>query len=468
MPRYLVAVLLVAVATGSTLAYQAVAREREYRALVAGADARLAAGDPAGAIEALSGAIALRPSAMLAWLQRGEIYRQRGDLAAAVRDLRRAVELSPTTTPAIERLGDTLFALERYARAAEQFEAYLALDDRNAGVYYKLALARFHDGDASRAEAATRRALAIDGNLPEAQYLLGLCCLQQGRSREAMDTMARAVELAPALVPAREELARLYAAHDRTAQALQEFEALVGLEPGRVDRHTALAAAYAAAGRTDLAVQALARASERFADAPDIDVTLGRVWLSVAQRAADRVALGKALEALSRAVSRTDSSEALTLYGSAFLSANDRSRALAMLRQAALRFPVAPDTYALLAEAAERSGRLQLARDALRADAALHGAAEGAAATVRRAVRLAGLAERMDDPLDAAAWYSKALNAQPDDVPLTERLVGAQLRAGLVEAARTVVTKALGRRPGDRELLALQERVARAADAAAR
>lgn len=462
MRRVLLASLLVALATGGTLAYQALARERDYRALVAQADDRIAAADTAGAIEALSGAIALRPSAMPAWLLRGETYRQRGDLTAAVRDLRRAVELSPTTTAAIERLGDALFALERYPRAAEQFEAYLALDDRNPRVFYKLALARFREGYPDRAEGALRRTLALDERLAEAHYLLGLCCLQQKRAREAMDSLGRAIELAPGLVPAREEVARLFAANGLRAEELRQLEALAELEPDRVHRHTALASAYAAAGRTDLAVQILARAGGRFAEAPEIDVALGRVWLGNAERTGDRAALGKALEALSRAVTRTDSSEALTLYGRALMRANDRSRSLAILRQAALRLPVAPDTYRLLADAAERLGRHQLARDALRADAALHGAQETATAAVQRALRLAALAERLDDPRDAVLWYSRALEAQPDALDLAERLVGAQLRAGLVDEARAAVARAIARHPGHPDLLALQARVAAA------
>ena len=459
MRRFVLATLLVLMATGATLVYQAVAREREYRDLISQADERLAAADAAGAIEALSGAIALRPSAMLAWLLRGETYRQRGDVAAAVRDLRKAVELAPTTTTAIERLGDAWFSLERHAKAADQFEAYLVLDDRNPRVFYKLALARFHEGYPDRAEAAVKRALALDADLPEAHHLLGLCCLRQKRVDEAVTSLARAVELAPALVPAREELARLYGTQRRQAEEIRQLETLAGLEGDRVHRHTALATAYAAAGRTDLAIQVLARATERFADAPDIDVTLGRVWLEIAEGTGDRVALGKALEALSRAVTRIDSSEALTLYGRALLRANDRSRSLALLRQAALRFPVAADTHRLLADAAERSGNLQLARDALRADAALHAAEEPPQATAQRAVRLARLAGRLDDSRDAAFWYGKALEAQPGAADLAERMVDAQLRAGLVDEAQQAVARELARRPGDRGLLVLQARV---------
>ena len=46
----------------------------------------VSAGDALAAIQAFSGAIALRPDSMLVWLRRGEVYRLQGDYDAAVRD----------------------------------------------------------------------------------------------------------------------------------------------------------------------------------------------------------------------------------------------------------------------------------------------------------------------------------------------------------------------------------------------
>ena len=84
-------------AVGGGFVYQAAAVERDYRSLVARGDAALAAGQTFEAIEAYSGAIGLRPASMLAHLRRGETYRQRGDLEAAVRDFRRAATLDRRT-----------------------------------------------------------------------------------------------------------------------------------------------------------------------------------------------------------------------------------------------------------------------------------------------------------------------------------------------------------------------------------
>ena len=60
-------VVVVAILTGTV-----VVRERDYQALVIQGDAALAAGQTYHAIEAFSGAIALRSESMIAYLKRGD------------------------------------------------------------------------------------------------------------------------------------------------------------------------------------------------------------------------------------------------------------------------------------------------------------------------------------------------------------------------------------------------------------
>ena len=124
--------LLALAAVGAAVAYQAAARERDYRDLLARGDAALRDDQTFGAIEAYSGAIALRPDSMLAHLRRGETYQRRGELEAAARDFRAAAALDPTATRPLEALGDVLYQLQRFDRAAEAYERCLRLDDRSA------------------------------------------------------------------------------------------------------------------------------------------------------------------------------------------------------------------------------------------------------------------------------------------------------------------------------------------------
>ena len=80
-----------------------------------------------------------------------------------------------------------LYQLQRYDRAAEAYERCLRLDDRSARVSYKLALARYRDGDIDGALAALDRGhRGSTIGWPTRYYLLGLCLREKrGRRRGA-------------------------------------------------------------------------------------------------------------------------------------------------------------------------------------------------------------------------------------------------------------------------------------------
>ncbi len=113
------------------MAYQAVARDRDYQRLLARGDRALIEDQTFGAIEAYSGAVALRPDSMLARLRRGETYQRRGDLDAAAHDFRGGDRPRRHRGRPLEGLGNVLYQMQRYRLAAEAYEAALALDDRS-------------------------------------------------------------------------------------------------------------------------------------------------------------------------------------------------------------------------------------------------------------------------------------------------------------------------------------------------
>jgi tetratricopeptide (TPR) repeat protein len=117
-------------AVGGGAAYQAVA-QRNYSALLTRGDTALRDDQTFNAIEAYSGAIALRPGSMLAYLRRGQTYQRRGDrgdLDAAARDFRTSARLDPTATRPLEALGDVLFQSQQYARASSAYERFVRLE----------------------------------------------------------------------------------------------------------------------------------------------------------------------------------------------------------------------------------------------------------------------------------------------------------------------------------------------------
>ena len=384
-----VSVGLGALMVGVVLAWYAVRQERQFQRLIAAGDTALAQGATSDAIEAFSGALALKRDSMLGHLKRGDTYRRRGELNAALRDLRQAAALDPTAPHPVELLGDVDAAMGNHARAAEHYRSFTQLDDRSPRVLYKLGLAHYRSGRAADAMAPLQQALNLDSRFAEAHYLLALCFRSQSDDKGALAALGRAVEIDAAFIEAREELADIYERTGQRQRAIEQLEALAALEPAQGERLIGVGLAYARWGRTDAAIVTLGRAAERFPDRADVYVALGRVWLDVAERGNDRAALAKALDALQpHAIDAEASTDALALYGRARLLFGDAPGAERALLRAVAKTPVDPLSYRYLADAAERLGHAAQAHDALVRYAALVDDPDTDAAVSQRLARL--------------------------------------------------------------------------------
>jgi tetratricopeptide (TPR) repeat protein len=452
-----VAAVLGLALVGALLAYQEVTRQRDYSALLMRGDAALRDDQTFGAIEAYSGAIELRPDSMLAYLRRGQTYQRRGDrgdLDAAARDFRTAAALDPAATRPLEALGDVLYQLQRYERAADMYGRWVRLDDRSARVNYKLALARYRDHDVDGALAALNESVNLDDKMADAYYLRGICLREKRRLPEALRALERAVALEPGLIPAREELADVYGALDRRAEELEQLQVLAGLDRDHVERQVAIGMAHARAGHWDLAVLTLGGALERSPGEPEIYRAVGQVWLERPRE--DPAFLSKAREALERvAASPSATSETLTLYARALLQEGDAEGAERTLQQATTRYPIDPGAFSLYATAAEKQNHLDEARKAL----ILAGAATSTEGDfVGRAMRVASLSVRLDDPLTAVDWLDRAAASNPNDIRLIAALADAQIRSGNRTGAHATIARGLEKEPKNAQLITLARR----------
>ena len=458
MKRSLAVIAVLAMsAVGAASAYQAVARQRDYRTLLSRGDAALREDQTFAAIEAYSGAIALRGDSMLAYLRRGETYQQRGDrgdLDAAARDFRKAASLDPSATHPLEALGDVLYQVQRYRNASDAFAECLRLDDRSARVSYKLALSRYRDGDVNGALTAANQSVRLDDRMADTYYLLGICLREKRRMAEALPALEKAVALSPGLIAAREELADVLAALGRRGDELEQLQLLAGLDRDHVERQVAVGLAHARAGHWDLAVLTLGNALERNPDEPQIYRALGQVWLERPRD--DRAFLSKARQALERAAASTNAgSDVLTLYGRALLQEGDVEAAEHTFQQATSRYPIEPSAFLLYASAAEKQNHLDAARNAL----VLYGSVVADDRDFpSRASRIAALSLRLNDPDTAVEWLDQASSASPNDTKLLALLADAQLKAGDAEAAHASIERGLAKDPANTTLRSLKLR----------
>jgi tetratricopeptide (TPR) repeat protein len=359
----LASVTVAALAGASVLGWFEVRQTRDFRRLLAVGDAALARDQTSAAVEAFSGAIALRRDSMLGWLKRGDTYRRRGDLTSAVRDLEQAARLDPTALRPIELLGDVNDALGHHARAINLYSRFVVLDDRAPRVLYKLALAHYRAGRAAAAIDPVKKAIALDRQFAEAYYLLGLCEREARHTEQAAAALNRALSINPSFIAAREELASVEAARGRRRDSIEQLEAVAALEAERPDRLIDVAIAYARTGRLDPAVLTLARAADRYPKAASVYLTLARIWLDVAEQEDDAGAAAKADAALREAAAREAQAVELSLLrGRAQLFAGDARTAERSLQAATATLPADPAAFRYLADAAQQLGHRDVAQ----------------------------------------------------------------------------------------------------------
>jgi tetratricopeptide (TPR) repeat protein len=460
---FVLAIVGLVALTAITWTVQTAGRERSYRTLLDRGDAALREGDTFGAIEAFSGAVALRPTSMVAHLRRGESYRLRGELSAAARDFRTAAALDPRAPRPLDLLSDVYYERGRYDRSIDTLERRVRLDDRAPRPHYKLARSQYRAGRLTQALQSLANAIRLDGRMPDAYFLLGLCLRDQGQPSEALDAFERAVTLAPGLIPAREELASLYEQLGRYANQLEQLQVLAALDSAHIQRQVAVGTAHARAGHPEAAVVTLTNALERSPGEPIVYQELGRVWLDVASTRDDPTALRKAIEAFDHlGAGPTASSDALTLYGQALTLNGELDAAARVLEQATRRYPIDLDAFPALADVAERQYRHDVARAALIDYETLLGdtvATDGAAA---RAARIGMLSLRLNDAGTARRWLMRALEAEPEHDGWIQALAEAYAQTGDLTAAQNTLDRALERAPDNPDLVAARRQIIRA------
>lgn len=438
------------------LVLSVVDRDRRYQALLADGDSALAAGNAFSAVEAYSGAIALRPDSMAAHLRRGQAYRDEKREDEAIRDWHDAAKLAPKSTQPLELLGDILSFQGNDAQAVTYYERAARLDQSDPTKLYKLGLARYRAGLPATAVEPLRSAVALNDSFAEAHYLLGLVLRDVQRTTEAVTSLERAVRIAPNLLAAHEELADLYRALGRPVDELTQLQALSSLDAS-LPREVAIALAESRRGEFDGAIRTLSSAAERDPTDSRVQLALGRVHLEKAERTMDRRSVAQALDALERALAGTARrSEGLALLGRALYLSGDDSGAERLLREAVSTSPLIAEAFGYLADACERQREYDAAREALENLDTLQGDTAPRAVRSARARRIGALALKAGDPATAVDFLQRARDTGNSDAALLGSLAEAQFRSGNLNAAKTTLAQALALEPTNAEFLKLE------------
>ncbi|MEJ7733669.1 MAG: tetratricopeptide repeat protein, partial [Polyangiaceae bacterium] len=177
-------------------------------------------------------------------LAEGDALFARGDWAAAEKAYKKASALEPRDPAGIvgqvrARLGREGAPVEFaaapkssvLAAAVRDLGRAVKLDDRYAPAHLELGRAQLVLGKANEAMASLRRAVELAPGDPEAHTALGVGLVAQGQLDAAVPALTRAAELAPGDAARQTNLGAALLLKGRTAEAIRAFERAARIAP---------------------------------------------------------------------------------------------------------------------------------------------------------------------------------------------------------------------------------------------
>lgn len=374
------------------------------RLLLADAYRTLRAYDDARRVyEGLESDFAPNPQTHLA---AGLLEVQQGRAAAAEQSFRRALDLAPDFTPALEQLVYVQLGTGQAADALARVDAALSRQPTAAALHVLRGQIRLAQGDTAGATAALGEAIRLQPGVGAAYYLLARAHVRAGDADRALAHLQDAIRQRPRDVPARLLAAEIHAQQRNFAAARAAYESALA-----IDRRSSLAL-------NNLACLLVEHFDELEAAA------------DYAKRA--------------RALRPTDPHIADTL-GWVLLRQQQTARALALLEDSGARLAGSAEVQAHLGLARYLAAREEAARAALEQAIALN-AGVSCRAEVDAALRVLQLEPARCGPAEIAMLRAR-VERLPNDAVALSRLGAALEHAGAGSEALGLYRRILREHP---------------------
>jgi tetratricopeptide (TPR) repeat protein len=177
------------------------------------------------------------------YMEQGNAYLRRGDMAGAIGMFERAVEIDPDNHEAHNSLGASLSAIGDYNRAIGHFRA----------------------------------AVAVNDSFVEGHYNLGRALAEIGSYEEALAELAKTIQLDSTYALAHLAAGDVFTARKMRDQAVVSYEKAIVFDPNLIPAYIRLSSAYAGGGDYERAIELLLEARERKPRNPEVLSMAGRV-----------------------------------------------------------------------------------------------------------------------------------------------------------------------------------------------
>jgi tetratricopeptide (TPR) repeat protein len=184
----------------------------------------------------------------------GRAHAALGKTEEAIDDFRAALRIDPNYFEAHNNFGLILNGQGKVQEALQQYNDALRVEP-NAGVYINIGNAFAGEGRESEAKTSYENALQLDPGSAKAHYNLGIALIRSGKIDEAIEHFTEAARLEPGQAEIYNSLGYALALNGRVDQAITNYKRSLQIKPGYLDAHANLGLALMTEGRIDEAIK---------------------------------------------------------------------------------------------------------------------------------------------------------------------------------------------------------------------
>jgi Flp pilus assembly protein TadD len=206
------------------------------------------------AIKELRKAVEMHPTSGQAHADLASLLENQKNLAEAVEHYRQAIQFNPPPTKALYNLGIILAKQGALEEASELLRRATASRPLDSDIHYDLALVLAMRGNLDEGMEQLRATLRIDPTYTGAHYNLGILLARKGRIEEAIASLRKTLSIDPTHSRAHYHLGVMLANRGNTEEAISEFRQALRTEPEFADAHESLGRALALQGNRNEAL----------------------------------------------------------------------------------------------------------------------------------------------------------------------------------------------------------------------
>lgn len=192
-------------------------------------------GNLKGALTDFNKAVKLRPDDYKSVSNRASVNMDMGQFDKALSDFRKADQLKPNNPDIIGKLGYTQLKLGQFSEAIATLSISLKLNQNNAEVFTNRGTAKFSLGDLQGAISDYSTAVKIDSSYLNAQYNLGLAYLNLNQAKESIMYFEKAISLKADHAEAYANLAVAWSRLGKQENAFQYYTKALTINPSNYE-----------------------------------------------------------------------------------------------------------------------------------------------------------------------------------------------------------------------------------------